>query len=56
MGQEILTFRDIEIEKEKFYQYKSPIFLEDVDINNVLVCNKIFSGEKKRLILYWLLV
>ena len=32
MGKQILTFGDIEIEKDKFYRYKSPIFLEDVDI------------------------
>ena len=32
MGKEILTFGDIEIEKDKFYCYKSNIFLEDVDI------------------------
>ena len=44
MGQEISTFGDNEIEKDIFYQYKSPIFLEDIDINSVLVSNKIFSG------------
>ena len=46
MGKEILTFGDIEIEKNKFYCYKSPIFLKDVDIEKVLVSNKISSGEK----------
>ena len=30
MGGEILTFGAIEIEKDKFYRYKSPTFLEDV--------------------------
>ena len=44
MGKEIIMFDDIKI--EKFRQYKSPIFLEDVDINNIIVSNKIFSGEK----------
>ena len=34
------------MEKDKFYIYNSPMFLEDVDINNALVCNKIFSGEE----------
>ena len=38
MGKKILTFGDIEIGKEKFS--------EDVNINNALVSNKIFSGEK----------
>ena len=46
MGKEILIFGDIEMEKDKFYIYESPMFLEDVDINNALVSNKIFSGEK----------
>ena len=46
MGKEILTFGDTEIEKNKFYCYRSPIFLKDVDIEKVLVSNKIFVGEK----------
>ena len=45
MGKEILTFGDIAIEKDKFYRYKSPISLEDVDINNISVSNKISLGE-----------
>ena len=49
MGKEILTFGDIEIEKNKFYLHKfyHSIFLEDVDIEKVLVSDKIFFGEKK---------
>ena len=35
MGKIILTFGNIEIEKDKSYCYKNPIFLEDVDIKNV---------------------
>ena len=38
-------FGDIEIEENKFYLHKSPNFLEDVDIQKVLVPNKISSGE-----------
>ena len=45
MGKEIITFDDIEIE-HKFYGYKCPIVLEDVDIHNVLASNKISSGKK----------
>ena len=44
MGKEILTFGDIEIEKNKFYSNKTPIFLKDVDIEKVLVSNKISFG------------
>ena len=40
-------FGDIEIEENKFYLHKSPNFLEDVDIQKVLVPNKISSGEEK---------
>ena len=46
MGKEILTFGDIEIEKDKFYSHKTPILLKDVDIEKVLVSNKIYFGEK----------
>ena len=41
MGKEILTFCDIEIEKNKFYRHKTPIFIKDVDIEKVLASNKI---------------
>ena len=46
MGKEILTFGNIEIEKSKFYRSKTPIFLKDVDIEKVLVSNKISFGGK----------
>ena len=44
MGEEILTFDDIEI--EKLLRYKSPIYLEYVDMGNISESNKISSGEK----------
>ena len=47
MGEEILMSGDIKIEKDKFYRYKSSIFVEDLDINKVLVSNNISFGEKK---------
>ena len=46
MENEILTFGDIEVEKNKFYHDKSSIFLKDVDIEKLLVSSKIFSGEE----------
>ena len=46
MGKEILSFGDIEHQKNKFYYYKSPVPLRDIDIEKVLVSNKISSGEK----------
>ena len=49
MVEEIIKFGDIEIEKHKFHHYKSPNhnFLEEVDIDNVLLYNKISFGENK---------
>ena len=46
MFKEILKFGDIKIEKNTFYRQKTPILLKDVDIEKVLVSNKIFFGEK----------
>ena len=46
MGNEILTFGDIEIEKHKFQRCKNSIFLEDVEIDNILVSNNISSSKK----------
>ena len=45
-SKEILTFGNIKIEKTKFYRHKTPIFLKAVDIEGVLVSNKISFGEK----------
>ena len=45
MGKEILTFRNIEIEKNKFYRNKIPVPWRDVDIEKVLVSSKILFGE-----------
>ena len=42
MGKEILIFGDIEIEKKNINSRKS-YFLKDVDIEKVLVSNKILS-------------
>ena len=46
MGKETLPSGEIEIEKNKFYCHKTPIFKKDVDIEKVLISNKIFLGEK----------
>ena len=46
MGKEILTPGDVETEKNKFYRNKTPILLKDVDIQKVLVSNKISFSEK----------
>ena len=41
MGKEILTFGNIEIEKNKFDINKLPLHLRDLDIEKVLVSKKI---------------
>ena len=46
MGKEILTFGNIEIEKNKFIHHQAPIFVRDTNIEKVLVSNKISFGEK----------
>ena len=46
MGKDILTYGYIGIEKNKFYRHMTPILLRDVDIEKVLVSNKISFGEK----------
>ena len=46
MGTEILTFDNIEIEKNNFYHHKIPAPIRDVDIEEVLVFNKISFPEK----------
>ena len=40
MGKENVMFGNIEVEKHKFYQHKSPISIADVDISKILVPNK----------------
>ena len=46
MGKEILTFDNIEIEQKIFYRYKNPVPLKDVDIEKLLISNKISFGDK----------
>ena len=46
MGNTILMFGNIEIEKNKFYCHQSPVPLKNVDNEKALVSSKIFFGEK----------
>ena len=57
MGEEIVTFGNIEIEKNKFYNlvYNS-YFFGDVYIEKVLVATKISFSQKSYKYYYWLLV
>ena len=46
MGKEILAFGNIEIEKNKFHHHESPAPLRDIEIEKVLISNKVFFSEK----------
>ena len=46
MKKTIIKFGDIEIQKQKFQQHKRPISIKDVDINKIVVSNKVFFGKK----------
>ena len=38
----IIKFGDIEVKKQRFHRYKRPILLKYMDINEIVVSNKIF--------------
>ena len=46
MYKEIITFDDTEIEKRNFHHKKNPILMDEVDIDKILIPNKVSSGEK----------
>lgn len=41
MGKNIITFGDIEVVKDKFHHFKSPILVGIESVNKVIVSNKI---------------
>ena len=38
----IIAFGDNESERHKFHFHKNPILIDDVDINNTIVSNKVY--------------
>ena len=56
MGKGILTFGNwiIDIETNSFYQHKTSIFLKDVDIEKVLLSNKISCEKNYRYFIVYL--
>ena len=46
MEKKIIKFDDTEIEKYEFHQYKSPISINDIDIDKIVVPNKFAFGKK----------
>ena len=37
---------DIDIERQKFHQYKRPISIKNKDVNKIVVFNKVSFGKK----------
>ena len=54
MDKKIIKFYDTETEKYKFRQYKSPILIDNIHINTIVVSNKFSFGKKGFWIFYWL--
>ena len=48
MSKEILMQGNFEIKKNTLYRHKTPVRLRDVDIEKVLVSNKVSFGEKNK--------
>ena len=46
MEKTIMKFGDIEIEKQNFHQPKKPISIKNIDINEIVVSNKISFGKR----------
>ena len=46
MGNEIITFGNIEVEKLKFNQYKNTVAMYDVKIDRIVVYNSIPFSQK----------
>ena len=46
MKRSIIKFGDIEIKKQKFHQHKKPISIKNIDINKIVVSNKVSFGKK----------
>ena len=46
MEKTTIKFGDIEIKKQKYYRYKRPISIKDIDINKIVASNKVSFGKK----------
>ena len=46
MNKTIVKFDDIEIEEYEFHQHKSPISINDIDVNEIVVSNKFLSSKQ----------
>ena len=46
MVKTIRSFGDIEIQRQRFHQHKGPITIKNIDINKIVVSNKVSFGKK----------
>ena len=46
MGKEIIALVDIEAEKHKFHQHKTPISIYDVNVDRIVVSKKVSFAKK----------
>ena len=46
MDKKIIKLDDTEIEEYEFHQYKSPILINDIDINEIVATNKFSFGKQ----------
>ena len=46
MEKGIIKFGDIETEKQKFHQNKRPISIKNIDVNKIVVFNKVSFSKK----------
>ena len=44
--EKIIKFGDIKIQKQKYHQHKELISIKNLDINKIVVSNKVSSGKK----------
>ena len=47
MYKKVMTFRNMQIEKHKFYYHKKPTFLKDQNVDKILLSNKNSSSKNK---------
>ena len=47
MDERIIKFDDTEIEKYKCHQYDRPILIDNIDVNKLVVYNKISFGKNE---------
>ena len=46
MDKKIIKFPETEVKKNKFHQNKSPILMNDIDINRIVVSNTLHLGKQ----------